>query len=319
MSSWINQPYRPTKQNNLNTGFRQLLPQGTTTQKIKDATIVSAFYLFKGKRTLEEYKASMRIFLEGCPCKMIFYTEENMVPFIRECRRRYEDTTDVLVLPRKDWVANKVFSQDVWNSLLSKDVNGKMYSSDYYKFLYEKREFVKRAMAYNPFGHIDFIWVNPTICRDVRTVKLFKNFPVSSRIVTDRLMLINSTPFEYADEKAKNYGGSVIMGVRERNRINSSVIAGTKGQWINFSDMYESSVKKFQNANLFWGIDTIVMASIALENKQMISLIEPKPILDSVKGMTGLIYLGSPAHLFSDLTNKDTYDKKLSLEDLLNI
>ena len=319
MSSWINKPvFRARNSASTNIGFRQLLPAGKTQDKMKEATVVCAFYMIKGKHSLDVYKERMRYFLENCPCKMIFYTEEAMVPFIRECRRLYEDITDVLVVNKNDWVANKNFKQVDWDTLQVRDINASSHSTEYYKFMYEKREFVKRAMVHNPFGHTDFIWVNPTICKDPSILPLIRSFPQSSRIVTDRVMMLNVSPFEFTDEKARIYAGIPILGARAAGRISSSIIAGSKEQWLHFSDIYEASVKKFQKANLFWGLDSIVMASIALENKQKVSLIEPKPIVDPLwRSMNGLLYFGASHYLFSMLTDKTRYDTKMTCEELL--
>lgn len=303
-----------------NIGFRQLLPAGKTEEKIKEATVVCAFYIMKGKHSLDLYKERIRYFLEGCPCKMIFYTEEAMVPFIRECRRVYEDITDVLVVDKSNWLANKNFKQVDWDTLQIRDINASSHSTDYYKFLYEKKEFMKRAMEHNPFGHTDFIWVNPTICKDQSIMQLIHSFPQSSRIVTDKIMMLNSSPFEFTDEKAKLYAGVPILGARAAGRISSAIIAGSKEQWLHYCDIYDASVKKFQKANLFWGLDSIVMASIALENKNKVSLVEPKPMVDpSWKSMNGLLYFGAYPHLFSMLTDKTKYDTKMSCEELLRI
>jgi hypothetical protein len=319
MSSWINKPvFRATNSASTNIGFRQLLPAGKTEMKTREATVVSAFYTMKGKHTLEVYKERIRFFLENCQCKMIFYTEESLVPFIRECRRAYEDTTDVVVLNKNDWLANKNFKQTEWDTLQVRDINASTHSTDYYKFLYEKKEFMKRAMAHNPFGHTDFLWVNPTICKDPMMIPLIRYFPEPSRIVTDRLMMLNVSPFEFTDEKAKVYGGVPLLGARAAGRISSSVIAGSKEQWLHYCDIYDASIKKFQKANLFWGLDSIVMASIALENKQKVSLIEPKPIVDpSWRSMYGLLYFGASPHLFMMLTDKTKYDMKMKCEELL--
>jgi len=319
MSSWINKPvFRPVNSASTNIGFRQLLPAGKTEQKAKEATVVCAFYIMKAKHSLEVYKARMKLFLEACPCKMIFYTEEAMVSFIRECRRAYEDITDVLVVDKRQWLANKNFKQVDWDTLLVRDVNASSHSTEYYKFLYEKKEFMKRAMAHNPFGHTDFLWVNPTICKDPAILSLIRYFPDASRIVTDRIMMLNPSPFEFTDEKAKVYAGVSLLGARAGSRISSAIIAGSKEQWLHFCDIYDASVKKFQKANLFWGLDSIVMASLALENKQKVSLIEPKPIVDpSWRSMNGLLYFGAPHHLFNMLTDKAHYDTKMSCGELL--
>ncbi len=303
-----------------NIGFRQLLPAGKTEEKTKEATVVCAFYIMKGKHSLDLYKERMRFFLESFPCKMIFYTEEHLVPFIRECRRAYEDITDVLVVDKKDWLANKNFKQIDWDTLQVRDINASSHSTDYYKFLYEKKEFMKRAMAHNPFGHTDFIWVNPTICKDPAILSLIRYFPYASRIVTDRIMMLNPSPFEFTDEKAKLYAGVPILGARAAGRISSAIIAGSKEQWLHYCDIYDATVTKFQKGNLFWGLDSIVMASIALENKNKVSLVEPKPMVDPLwRSMSGLLYFGASSNLFSMLTDKTKYDTKMTCDDLLQI
>lgn len=315
MSSWLHKsiPILPKKAPVVNFGYRQLLPAGTTAVKGNTATVISAFYTMQGKYSIDVYKNFLRNFLE-IPCKLVFFTEEQMVPFIRQCRRAYEDTTDIVVIDKKAWSANKI-PQGIWDSL-TKD---KTHSVDYYKFLYEKREFVKRTMANNPFRSTDFVWINPTICKDSRAIPLIKGFPNANRIVTDKLMLINQVPFEFSDEKVKTIAGVSLMPIKDA-RINSAIIAGTKEKWIQYSDLYEATIKKFQAAGLFWGLDSIILTSIALEHKDMVSLIEPKPIIDPTwKSMYGLLYFGAGPVLFSLLTDKAMYEKKMSIDELLAV
>jgi len=313
MSSWLHKsvPILPKKVPIVNFGYRQLLPTGTTTAKTKDATVISAFYTMPGK-SIDIYKNYLKTFLEGCPCKIVFYTEESMVPFIRQCRRAFEDTTEIIIIDRSKWTANKI------PKLTWEQMNGNS-NIDYYKFLYEKREFVKRTMAANPFNSTDFIWVNPTICKDSRLLPLIKGFPNANRVVTDKLMIINQVPFEFSDEKVKTVAGVTLIPVKEA-RINSAIIAGTKEKWIQYSDLYESTIKKFQAAGVFWGLDSIILTSIALEHKDMVSLIEPKPIIDPLwKSMYALLYFGSNPVLFSLLTDKAMYEKKMSIDELLAV
>lgn len=314
MSSWLHHSRPiPKKAPIVNFGYRQLLPAGTTAVKSIAPTVISGFYTMQGKYSIDVYKNFLRNFLE-IPCKLVFYTEEIMVPFIRQCRRAFEDTTDIVVIERKKWSANNI-PQATWDQMTV----GRTNVSDYYKFLYEKREFVKRTMTNNPFRSTDFIWVNPTICKDSRVIPLIKSFPSANRIVTDKLMLINQVPFEFSDEKVKTIAGVRLMPIKD-SRINSAIIAGTKEKWIQYSDLYEATIKKFQAANIFWGHDSIILTAISLEYKDMVSLIEPKPIIDPMwKSMYGLLYFGSNPVLFSLLTDKAMYEKKMTLDELLAV
>ena len=77
-------------------------------------------------------------------------------------------------------------------------------------------------------------------------------------------------------------------------------------------------MKREVNGGVFWGLDSIILTSIALEHKDMVCLIEPKPIVDPLwKSMYGLLYFGAGPVLFSLLTDKALYEKKMTLDELL--
>jgi hypothetical protein len=155
------------------------------------------------------------------------------------------------------------------------------------------------------------------ICKDSRILPLIRGFPNSNRMMIDKLMIINSVPFDFLDEKTKTVGGVSVLAIKDA-RINSGIISGTKEKWIQYSDLYESTIKKFQATGVCWWMDSIILTSITLENKDMVSLIEPKPIIDQAwKEMYGLLYFGANPVLFSLLTDKSSYDKKKTIDELL--
>jgi hypothetical protein len=309
MTSWIN---TPSKQ--MNIGYRQVLPEGKFSAENGSVTVVSAFYIMNSRHTFDEYKRRIRLFLENVPCNLIFYTEELLVPFIRECRRAYEDNTDVIVIPRNEWIANKRFPKTVWDDLKKLDTSEN--STDLYKLHYEKKEFMKKAIAANPFGDKNYMWINAGICKTPDIMNLIKGrFPVSSRIPTDKVMLYNITPFDYSDEKVRVYGSEIILGVRNKNRICSNIIVGSKERWLEFSNLYDTTIGKFIRAKLFWGLDQPILACLTVENKVNISLIEYKNIVpDEWRSEYALLYLGCSDSLYKFL--RDSSSKKKSQEDI---
>ena len=312
MTSWINSPGKQ-----LNIGYRQVLPEGKFSSNNGGVTVVSAFYIMKSRYTLDEYKARIRVFLENIPCNLIFYTEESLVPFIRECRRAYEDNTDVIVIPKHEWIANKRFPKTVWEELVKLDSSEN--PTDLYKIHYEKKEFIKRAIAANPFGDRNYMWVNAGICKSPAIVNLIKNnFPVSSRIPTDKVMLYNITPFDYSDEKVRVYGAEVILGVRNKNRICSNIMAGSKERWLEFCSLYDTTIGKFIRAKLFWGLDQPLLACLTVENKINVSLIEYKNIVpDEWKSQYALLYMGCSDGVYKFL--RDPSSKKKTQEEICSI
>lgn len=308
MTSWINTPMKQ-----LNIGYRQILPEGKFSAENGGVTVVSAFYIMNSRHTFDEYKVWVRLFLENIPCNLIFYTEESLVPFIRECRRAYEDNTDVIVIPKHEWIANKRFPKNVWEDLTKLDTSTQ--STDLYKIHYEKKEFVKRAIAANPFGDKNYMWMNAGICKSPAIVNLIKRFPVASRIPTDKVMLYNITPFDYTDEKIRIYGSEPILGVRNKNRICSNIIAGSKDKWPEFCNLYDATIGKFIRAKLFWGLDQSILACLTVENKVNVSLIEHKNLVpDEWKWQYALLYLGCPESVYKFL--RDSSSKKKTQEEI---
>lgn len=312
MTSWINSPARQ-----MNIGYRQVLPEGKFSADNGGVTVVSAFYMMKSKYSIDVYKERIKLFLENIPCHLIFYTEESLVPFIRECRRAYEDNTDVIVLPREEWIANKRFPKTVWEDLIK--LNTSENSSDLYKIHYEKKEFIKRAIAANPFGHTNYMWINAGICKNPAIMHLIKaNFPVSSRIPTDKIMLYNITPFDYSDEKVRVYGSEVILGVRNKNRICSNIMSGSMGRWLEFCNLYDVTIGKFIRAKLFWGLDQPILACLTVENKINVSLIEYKNIVpEEWRSQYALLYMGCSDSVYKFL--RDSSSKKKTEEEIYSL
>lgn len=312
MTSWINSPAKQ-----MNIAYRQVLPEGKFSADNGGVTVVSAFYIMNSRHTLDEYKRWIRLFLENVPCNLIFYTEEALVPFIRECRRAYEDNTDVIVIPKHEWIANKRFAKTVWDDLTKLDTSA--ISTDLYKIHYEKKEFIKRAIASNPFGDKNYMWINAGICKSPAIMNIIKaKFPISSRIPTDKVMLYNITPFDYSDERVRVFGSEVILGVRNKNRICSNIMVGSAGRWQEFCNIYDATVGKFIRSKLFWGLDQPILACLTVENKINVSLIEFKNLVpDEWRSQYALLYLGCPDEVYKFL--RDSSSKKKTQEEILSL
>ena len=316
MSSWLSAsaPLRPMKAPR--SGFHQILPQGTFVQKNKPATVVSAYYQMPSKYPNTEYKEWIRLFLENVPCHLVFYTEESLFPFISECRRNFEDRTRIITLPRTEWVANKKYNHTVWNNLHTQDPEATIHTPELYKIWFEKNEFVRRAIELNPYGHDDFVWADAGICRTIPLANLVKDFPVASRIPTDRIMLLNTMPFVAKDDIPVSINRQQFVGgVVSKPRIGGGVIAGSASSWKAYADSFDTVLEKYRKAGVFWGKDQDIMKTVVLENKSKISLIEVKPIAPEL-WFYSLLYLGCSENLWAVLRDEKRNDKKKSYAEL---
>lgn len=174
MSSW-GAVARPR----IRLGYHQVKPAGTFVKKELPTTVVSAYYEMPSKYPKENYRKWVRLFLESVDCWLVFFCEKDLVPFIEDCRKEYPEKTTIVILPREHWVANKAFPPTFWKDQHATDPEKNIHSPELYKVWFEKKEFVKRAMEMNPYGHTDFVWTDAGICRSEGLAALIRNYPVA--------------------------------------------------------------------------------------------------------------------------------------------
>lgn len=259
MSSWhqkINQ--KPNQ---------KLLPiqynEGTFIIKDTLATVVSAYYEFPSKHGPEKYRIWVRQFLELLNSHLVFFTEHNLLDFIRDCRKGKEDKTQIICLEKENWTASTKFSNEFWSSQLNLDPERAIHSAELYKIWYEKKEFVLKAIQLNPYNHTDFVWVDAGC---VRTPTSLTNFPATNKIPTDRMLLLNVEPFLEEDKNT---------GFAKKNRIGGTILAAAAQQWLLWSKTYDSILESYVKKNKFVGKDQSIMASLVLQNSSMVSLVRP--------------------------------------------
>jgi hypothetical protein len=316
MSSWSKQPIKIIQK----PGYIQKTPAGIfDSKKTKPATVVSAYYAVQSRADQNTYKERMRLFLENLPVHLVFFCEEDLVPFVKTCRQHYEDRTMIIPLNRTEWNANIKYNDEaMWQSQLDKDPEKELHSVDLYKLWFEKKEFVITAIDINPFDHDDFIWMDAGIIREEALVKLIKtNFPVPSRIPNDRILLLNVKPF-LAEDEIKSNGPSQITGKFERkDRIAAGIIAGNKEIWLTWSNIYDKTVDRYLEEGRFIGKEQSIMSTIVLENKNLVSLINP-PKNFGQKWFYSLIYLGVSEKRYQVLNSyaKDTIESYQSISGI---
>ena len=276
MSSWSVAPAPPPPR----LGYHQKLPAGTFRATKEPSTVVSAYYEMKSKYNPERYRGWIRLFLESVDCYMIFYTDAALAPFIEDCRKGKEDRTRVVILPREEWTANTAFPPGFWEKQHAIDPEKDIHSFELYKVWYEKKEFVKRAIALNPFGHSTFVWTDAGIMRSTEIRDLVaKNFPVTERIPTDRMFLFNWWPYAMADDKDLVFPGNIrIKSPYAKPRILANILAGSIQAWSKWDTLYDDCMQRCIAAGLFVGKEQDIMGVVAIEAKNDISLLDLRKI-----------------------------------------
>jgi hypothetical protein len=314
MSSWnAGGPIKPPR-----LGYYQKLPEGTFRQTAEPSTVVSAYYDMKSKYDPERYRGWIRLFLESTPCYLVFYTDASLAPFIEDCRKGKDDRTRVVILPREEWTANTAFPPGFWDKQNAIDPEKNIQSPELYKVWYEKKEFVKRAIALNPFGHSTYVWTDAGILRNPEIRDLVaKNFPVTERIPVDRMLLFNWWPYVLADEKDVVFPGNIrIKGPYAKPRVMAGILAGSKDAWERWYSLYDNCMQRFISAGLFVGKEQNIMGVVAIESKKDVSLLDVRKISPE-PWFYLLLYLGVEEPLYKLFRSETAHRIKETYAGLL--
>ena len=148
----------------------------------------------------------------------------------------------------------------------------------------EKKEFVKRAIAMNPYKHTDFVWCDAGAFRQAEFLPYFQEFPNVNRIPTDRMLIGNVMPFTRSDEKNVVISFSTTSNVEikggnfQRTRIAGGLLAGSAESWETYDTLFNSVLKVYLDAGWFIGNDQNMIANTIISNKDFWSLVDGKPI-----------------------------------------
>ena len=268
MSSWLQ------KKNYVKEakGYHQVSPSGTFIGKTIKPTVVSAYYEIPSKRPSKIYYERIHRLFSSLEANLIFFTDAKTYKEIKVYRENFATQTKFVILEFSELIASRNFTDEFWLLQKSKDLEPE-HSVELYKIWFEKKEFVKRAIELNPFGSEDFIWLDAGILIDDTYIENMKTFPNSAKIPIERFLMLNVDPFEQKDEIThKNITGKFLMV----NRIAGNILAASKNIWLQWSKKYDDILQKYIDAGRFIGKDQTIMATLVLENKNFVSLVNPK-------------------------------------------
>ena len=268
MSSWLQ------KKNYVKEakGYHQVSPSGTFIGKTIKPTVVSAYYEIPSKRPSKIYYERIHRLFSSLEANLIFFTDAKTYKEIKVYRENFATQTKFVILEFSELIASRNFTDEFWLLQKIKDLEPE-HSVELYKIWFEKKEFVKRAIELNPFGSEDFIWLDAGILIDDTYIENMKTFPNSAKIPIERFLMLNVDPFEQKDEIThKNITGKFLMV----NRIAGNILAASKNIWLQWSKKYDDILQKYIDAGRFIGKDQTIMATLVLENKNFVSLVNPK-------------------------------------------
>ena len=239
-----------------------------------EATVVSAFYVMNSKFPPAQYMNWIQSFLYNIPCHLVFFTDEDLIPMLESMRHPFMDRTKFIALPREQWTAYTRFGKSFWTSQHSIDRETQIHSPDLYAIWYEKKEFVLRAAALNPFNHSRFIWCDAGAFRYPEWIPQLQNFGlegIQHVIPEDRMVLLQVEPF--TDEDEEDFYVDKIGKFDECNRIGGGIQGGSIETWKQWSQLYDEKLQERVQKHMFVGKDQTIMAALVLQYPSLVKMI----------------------------------------------
>ena len=125
----------------------------------------------------------------------------------------------------------------------------------------------------NPFGHSKFVWCDAGAVRCREVQGWINGFARADRIPEDKLLLLQIDHF--TDDDCVLQADGLYGNFQKKNRIGGTIQAGSSKTWLTWSDKYDEMMDKYLERGRFVGKDQSIMASIILENPQLVLLINP--------------------------------------------
>jgi hypothetical protein len=250
--------------------------------KSSKTTIVTAYYNIKSKYPSNTYISWMQNFLK-IPCNLVVFTDEGSYDIIKNFRISFGlEHKTVIILKRIEEFYNYKYI-DYYKYCHSIDIENNYHTPELYMIWNEKTYFVKEVLEKNPFHSEWFFWTDIGCVRDVKMFDFICNYPNDDKVDNlnkEKMNLVCIQNFHendfHKDEKGiplifKNRGDKCCDNII---RIQGGFFGGHLNSWKGWIENFEKVFNHFMESKTFVGKDQYLMASVYINNKDSINLIE---------------------------------------------
>jgi len=231
-------------------------------------TVVSCYYPIHSKYPPEMYMDWIVQFWPTLSCPLIFFTEPYLVSMFEDIFKGRPGPTKVIGIPIINLRAFQKLSHSVWRDTHALDPERATHTPELYALWYEKKEFVLRAIEWNPFYSEKFVWCDAGICRRPEWASIAARFPVEERIPRGAVLLLQIDPLRSDDFLPQADG--ICGDFSTRATVGGGIIASDRSGWISWSVAYDAMLLRYHLAGRFIGKDQNIMASVLIKHPELV-------------------------------------------------
>ncbi len=232
------------------------------------ATVVSAYYRMPSKRPHEFYVPHIRRFLETIRAPLVFYTSADLLEELRSYRTINRETTRFEVLEIEDFNAFKRHGRTFWEQQCQLDTE-KYHTPEVAAVWYEKKEFVLRTAALNPFRTELFMWCDSGLIRTPDWMPHMATFCTDLKVVPKGRLLVPQIR-----EMPKPRPGELPLFKFPAIMIAAGLMVGHAATWQRLADEYEKVLQAYVKAGYCVNSDQYIIASLGLTKPDLIQFVD---------------------------------------------
>ena len=254
MTSWIASSIPKKKVAPMPSSYF-LQNEGTFAARTPKLMFVSAVY---------ELTPGLTDALREMPWPTLIFTESKLADTIAAARDGMETLTRVVVLERNEWISTTKMVSGFWTQQVKQDPEIRLgRTAEDLQYMFERKEFMKKAVELNPFGSTDFVWVHPSHLSSVAKIDSLNPTP---RIPVDRLLVANPDAFT-ADDIASSY-------FRGKQRVENGILIGPGRAWNDFHKLYDTVMVEKLKTGGFIGDDAVMLHYMIIHKPNQFSLVK---------------------------------------------
>jgi hypothetical protein len=256
-----------------------------------NATVVTCYYKFHSKHSVDCYDEWIHLFLEPFEGKMVINTSPDLVPYFQSIINKKSNPENILLVPREvDALPIYLKYKHIWDSQeeLDRAINNEQVRARRNKGCFvlwnSKMEFLREAIAWNPFGSDKFVWNDIGNVRNSNIRDIFSVYPKSDYISDDKIdIVLIANAVENPNNQMKKlemYRDQLYQEGKvpcfQNDIIFSGSVFGSSARTLQkmhtlFYEMFEYYLREGK----FIGCDQQIMASIFVVHPELFNLVDP--------------------------------------------
>lgn len=243
-------------------------------------TVVTAYYPVRSKYSVEQYMGWILSFWPKTSCALVFYTDPRLVRVFEEAFLSRKSVR-VVGLPFSSLSAFRKLSHKVWFRARALDTEA-THTPELYALWYEKKEFVQRTIASNPFCSDRFVWCDAGIGRYPELNMALQRFPQRERIPQGRMLVLEIDPLkqEHCETDAWGIPGKFDTAAT----FGGGILASDSEGWMRWIRAYDAMLMRYHLAGRFIGKDQNIFASMILEQPDLVVTVQRPRALGPIVG-----------------------------------